>query len=75
MGGGHSDMKVTGMCITENENRGHSVQDFVEKKAGVIKCGIKKWAFLGVNFPKQADRNSFERPLINVLCMRGPGWF
>ena len=42
-------MKVTGVCLTENENRGHSVQDFVEKKVGeVIRCGIKKWAFLGV---------------------------
>ena len=27
------------------------------------------------NATPQADRNSFERPLIYVLCMRGPGWF
>ena len=49
--GGHSNMKVTGMCLPENENGSFGVGF---RKKGVIGCGIfKNWAFLGVNFPKK----------------------
>ena len=40
------------ICLLENENRGHSVENFVGK-SGSLGCGIQKnWAFFGVNFPK-----------------------
>ena len=38
--GGGTQMKVTGMCLPGNENRGHSI-GFCRKK-GVIGCAIKK---------------------------------
>ena len=48
-------MKVTGMCIPERENRGHSVYDFVEKGGGIV-CGIqKKFTFFWFEFPKIGD--------------------
>ena len=40
-------MKVTGMCLPENENRGHSVYDFVEK--GSLDMASEKRGFFGVN--------------------------
>ena len=51
-GGGYSKMKVTGMCLPENEDRGAFGEGFCRRK-GVIGCEIsKKWVFFGVNFPK-----------------------
>ena len=34
-GGGHSYLKVTGMYLPENENRGPSEKDFIEKKGSL----------------------------------------
>ena len=47
-------MKVTGMCLPENENRGHAFGVGFRRKKGVIGCGIqkKKMGLFGVNFPK-----------------------
>ena len=42
-------MKVTAMCLPENENR----EAFSEGFKGVIGCGNKKKALFGVNCPKQ----------------------
>ena len=56
-GGAHSNMKVTGMCLPENESWGFSMQDFVEKR-GSLGVGSKEigsfffFFFFGVNFPK-----------------------
>ena len=38
---GHLNMKVMGMCLPENKNRGHPVYDFVEKR-GSLGVGSKK---------------------------------
>ena len=40
IGGGHSNMKVMGMRLLENKNRGQSVQDFEEKR-GSLGVGFK----------------------------------
>ena len=54
-------MKVTGMCLPVNENRGHSVKDFVQKRKSLgvgSKKGLfwrellKKWRSFGANFVK-----------------------
>ena len=44
-------MKVTCMCLPENENRGYSVKDFVEKM-GSVGVGLKRNGPFGVNFSK-----------------------
>ena len=44
-GGGHSNVKVKGMCLPENKNRGHSV------KAGGVGFRSKKGLLGGVCDP------------------------
>ena len=57
--GVHSNMKVTGMpagmCLLENENIGHSAQDFVEKRGS-----------LGVRFKKKIVHFWCKLPKIGV---------
>ena len=48
---GYSNMKVTGMCLPANENRGCSVKDFVDKR-GSLDVGSKKGGLFWFEFPK-----------------------
>ena len=40
------------ICLPENENRGHSVKNFVEKRWSLGVGSKTNWAFFGVNLPK-----------------------
>ena len=46
--GGHSSFKVTGMCLAENENRGYSVKDFLEKRGSLGVGSPQIGPFIGV---------------------------
>ena len=70
-GGGHSNMKVTYKCLPENENRGHSVYDFVEKR-GSFGVGTKKnGGFFGVDSQKwgsfSVQKYNFKAKFANFL--------
>ena len=63
-------MKVTYKCLPENENRGHSVYDFIEKR-GSFGVGTKKWALFLEWTPKNEGhsvcKNAISRQNLQIF--------